>query len=40
MKKTVSMLLLLMIAGAMSAQGPKGPVGKAAGGQSRVAQRK
>ena len=40
MKKTVSMLLLLMIAGAMSAQGPKGPVGKAAGRQSRVAQRK
>ena len=40
MKKTVSVLLLLMIAGAMSAQGPKGPVGKAAGRQSRVAHRK
>ena len=40
MKKTVSMILLLMIAGAMSAQAPQKPVDKSVNGQPRVAQRK
>lgn len=40
MKKTVSILILLMIAGTTSAQGPKGPMGKSGNGQTRAAQRK
>lgn len=40
MKKAVSMLLLLMVAGTMSAQGPKGPMGKPGDGQPKKAQRK
>jgi hypothetical protein len=40
MKKTVSMLFLLIIAGTMSAQGPKGPMGKSENGQPLAAQRK
>lgn len=38
MKKLVSMLVLLLMAGTMSAQGPKGPMGGK--GQARMAQRK
>lgn len=40
MKKTVSILILLMIAGTTSAQGLKGPMGKSGNGQTRAAQRK
>lgn len=40
MKKTVSMLLLLIIAGTMSAQGSKGLSGKSGSGLPRPAQRK
>lgn len=40
MNKTLSMLFLLMMAGAMSAQGPKGQMGKFGSGQPRTAQRK
>ena len=40
MKKAVSVLFLLMIAGTISAQGPKGPIGKPGNGQPRAAQRK
>ena len=40
MKKTVSMLFLLIIAGTMCAQGPKGQVVISKDGQPRVAQRK
>lgn len=40
MKKIESLFLLLIIAGAMSAQPPKGPKGKYGNGQPRTAQRK
>lgn len=40
MKKLLSMLVLLAIAGTMSAQGPKGAMGKSGKGQTRMAQRK
>ena len=40
MKKTVLMFFLLMAAGTMSAQGPKGPKEKPKGGQQKAAQRK
>jgi hypothetical protein len=40
MEKTVSMLLLLIIAGTISAQGNKEPLGKSETGQYRAAQRK
>ena len=40
MKKTVSILILLIIAGTTSAQGLKGPMGKSGNGQTRAAQRK
>lgn len=40
MKKTVSILLLLMIAGTISAQNPKGLMSKSGNGQTRPAQRK
>ena len=40
MKKAVSVLFLLMIAGTISAQGSKGSMGKPGNGQPRAAQRK
>ena len=40
MKKAVTMLLLLMIAGTFSVQGPKGSMGKPGDGQPKKAQRK
>ena len=40
MKKTVSMFLLLMIAGTISPQGPKGPMDKSGNEQPLTAQRK
>lgn len=40
MKKVVSMLILLATVLTMSAQGPKGPMGKPGNGQARMAQRK
>lgn len=40
MKKVVSMLILLAVAGTISAQGPKAPRGKSEGNQVRMAQRK
>ena len=40
MKKVVSKLILLAVAGTISAQGPKAPRGKSEGNQVRMAQRK
>ena len=40
MKKAVSVLFLLMIAGTISAQDSKGSMGKPGNGQPRAAQRK